>query len=326
MRQFDRFTTSHFGSCDAHPPDPSARRRRRTGFTLVELLVVIAIIAILMGLLLPAVQMAREAARNAQCKNNLKQMGLALLNYENAHQKFPPGWSAKNASDDPGWAWMSFVLPQIEQPALYDQINFKLTADQPTHDSIRISRLEMMMCPSAQWAVDTTFPLPRFELNDIDITRAMYVGNVGSEVVAEEMDDGDTCPSTQLLFGDSFGSNGVFYQASRTRYADILDGSSNTILVGERSGDIFHSTWLAVLPKSTFAGWRVVGWTGEPPNNPNYSQDPHFHGFAQFNSSHPSITNFAFCDGSTRGVVDEIEPAVFAAMGTIKGREIELEE
>lgn len=311
------------------PPDVVPRNQcnhKPRGFTLVELLVVIAIIAILMGLLVPAVQMARESARNTQCRNNLKQIGLALLSFESAHHRFPPGWSAETASDEPGWAWMSHALPQIEQRTIYDEINFKLTADLPVHDPVRTRVLNMMLCPSAGWADDYTFPLPRFEDSDIEITRAMYVGSVGSVVAREQMDDGEFCPSTQLLFGDSFGANGVFFQGSKTRYANIRDGSSHTLLVGERSRDLFHSTWLAVVPNSTFAGWRVVGWTGEPPNNPDYSTDPHFHGFAQFNSSHPDTTNFSFCDGSVRGIVDEIDPEVFKAMGSIKGREINQEE
>lgn len=303
------------------------RPSKRPGFTLVELLVVIAVIAILIGLLLPAVQSAREAGRNTQCKNNLKQIGLSLLNYENAHKRFPPGWSAKNSSEDPGWAWMSHALLQMEQRNLYEQIDFSLTADQEVHDQVRTERLGMMLCPSSiDWADEPVFDLPRFDKEDIPITRSMYVACMGSKVVEEIMEDGESCPSTQLLFGDSRGSNGVFFQDSRVRYADIRDGSSNTILVGERSGDIFHSTWLAVVPQSKFAGWRVVGWTGEPPNNPNYSTDPHFHGFAQFNSSHPSITNFVYCDGSVRGIVDEIDKDVFKAMGSIKGREVDQSE
>ena len=80
------------------------------------------------------------------------------------------------------------------------------------------------------------------------------------------------------------------------------------------------------MPNSTYAGWRVVGWTGEPPNNKSYSVEPHFHGFAQFNSSHFGMTNFGFTDGSVHGIADEIDVDVFKAMGSIKGREVQASE
>jgi hypothetical protein len=115
--------------------------------------------------------------------------------------------------------------------------------------------------------------------------------------------------------------DGIFYANSRTRFADIQDGSSNTILVGERSGDLFDSSWLGVVDGSKYTGWRVVGWTGEPPKNKGFSS-VHFHGFAQFNSMHPGITNFSFVDGATRTITDAIDPVVFRALGTIRGGEI----
>src|SRR5580704_13836676 len=109
---------------------PSSRAKR--GFTLIELLVVIAIIAVLIALLLPAVQQAREAARRTQCKNNLKQIGLALFNYHDACKTFPPGYVDQNGNPNltpdndlgPGWGWASFLLPYVDQGNTYNQINF----------------------------------------------------------------------------------------------------------------------------------------------------------------------------------------------------------
>src|SRR5688500_4365529 len=113
-------------------PRPVPRRR---GFTLIELLVVIAIIAVLIALLLPAVQQAREAARRTQCRNNLKQIGLALHNYHDVHNTFPMGYCAgmtyvDGASDtSPGWSWATYILPQLDQGPLYNQFNWSAAPD-----------------------------------------------------------------------------------------------------------------------------------------------------------------------------------------------------
>src|SRR5712672_3144627 len=113
--------------------------RSKRGFTLIELLVVIAIIAVLIALLLPAVQQAREAARRTQCKNNLKQLGLALHGYHDAFQVFPPGYVAGSPFKDgetdtsPGWGWPAMILPQFEQGALHDSINFSLPVQNPAN-------------------------------------------------------------------------------------------------------------------------------------------------------------------------------------------------
>ena len=115
-------------------------------------------------------------------------------------------------------------------------------------------------------------------------------------------------------------AHGIFYWNSQKNFSDIRDGISETIAIGETSTDIFDSTWLAVVDQTEYAGWRVVSWTAEPPNNPPTSEI-HFHGFAQFHSYHPGVVNFAFADGSVRIISDSNEPEIFLAMGTIKGHE-----
>src|SRR5262245_5154362 len=139
---------------------PTARRalRRSHAFTLIELLVVIAIIAVLIGLLLPAVQAAREAARRAQCVNNLKQIGLALHNYESSHGSFPAGYQswpgvgfrdAQTGDWGPGWGWLTALLPQVEQGTLYNSLNLILPCWGPANTTLVKTSLQVYLCPSA---------------------------------------------------------------------------------------------------------------------------------------------------------------------------------
>jgi prepilin-type N-terminal cleavage/methylation domain-containing protein len=192
-------------------------RRQRTGFTLVELLVVIAIIALLVGLLLPAIQSAREAARSFACRNNLKQISLALHSYESAHRKFPPG---RGMPVPRTFATYAYLLPFLEQSALHAQIDFL----QPPTDFVfetqsftgtanrtaAKARMNFLVCPSN--GRDGQVPGVIDKATD-------YVGNAGTGV---------------LNLGLLQGADGVLYENSATRFADIIDGTSQTAVFGER--------------------------------------------------------------------------------------------
>ena len=299
--------------------------KQRRGFSLIELLVVIAIIAILIAMFLPAVQNVREAARRTKCSSNLMQLGLANQSFNTSNSHFPNGWNGET-----GWGTISYLLPFIEQGNLYSKIDFSTFTDAVENFSIIKQRIPLLYCPSSG-NNSSTFQLEGLD-GFVDVGRTHYVGCIGSSVRQEDMGDGQLCPSADLL--DSIGFiDGMFYENSTTPLRDVRDGLSNTILMGERSANVFDSQWPGIIDGSEHTGWRVVGWTGEPPNNPP-RRDPvvivnddgseeileiHFHGFAQFNSMHGGgLTTFAFVDGSVRFISDDIDPRVFKAMGTIK--------
>jgi prepilin-type N-terminal cleavage/methylation domain-containing protein/prepilin-type processing-associated H-X9-DG protein len=281
----------------------SRSRSEREAFTLIELLVVISIIAVLIALLLPAVQAAREAARRAQCVNNLKQIGVALYNYESSVGAFPPGYidyqnNPNNTPDldmGPGWGWAAMVLPFLEQQPLYNSINFSLgitvvsNRASAGNSTAVVTSLSVFQCPSDGYnpqpviLYDSTFTNPIATVGHTN-----YVATSGWEecfmnatgnpqpIYANQYDgndlDGDP---TDGIYGSNsgitcgFGAAGIgmFWRNSNTRIAAVTDGLSNTVAVGERCTAHSPTTWVGAVTGARCPAWMATnGWT--TPNTP----------------------------------------------------------
>lgn len=221
--------------------------RRNRAFTLVELLVVLAVIGILVSLTLPAIQVARESARRTGCKNNLRQIGLALLHYHDTHSNFPSGYvyagptppppPAPNANgsgltrivdappptlqlqpNGPGWGWAALTLPFVEQQALHNQIDFHLSVERPQNEAARIVPLDHLACPSdPNVGVFTVY-------DELNLIRGRAATNSYAACFG----------SFGLMNTDPDYGNGLFQRNSGIGQRDIKDGSTQTIAIGER--------------------------------------------------------------------------------------------
>lgn len=252
--------------------------RDRTGFTLVELLVVIAIMGILVALLLPAVQSAREAARRGACTNHLKQIGLALHNYESAHRRLPPGYTSQSTTSPvpatrdpetwdapPGWGWSAHLLPYVEGSAVADQLDFEKPIWHANHLPVVHHRLELFLCPSATGPRESFFAVDSSEQPlsiggvQIELGRSHYVASHGQESCWGECG----ASSTGIVFTNIYTSetteiqidgeasrvaDGPFYRNSKTAFREVTDGLSNTIFLGEHSSALSDKTWVGVVP------------------------------------------------------------------------------
>ncbi|MFO0926213.1 MAG: DUF1559 domain-containing protein [Gemmataceae bacterium] len=325
--------------------------RTRNAFTLIELLVVIAIIAVLLGLLLPAVQKVRQAASMATCRHRLQQIGLALHTYHDAHAAFPPGYrqvtpppnSARTSLADllllpffgvwdvpppalvpqpqePGWGWAAYLLSFLEQNALAKQIDYNLAVEAPTMQNQRTFPLKSFTCPSD-------------ESTGYFLVMAQARSTHGNGILADASTNSYAACFGAMgqLSSKPDDGNGVFYRNSKTRIQDVTDGSSSTLAIGERCALFAQTPWAGVMTGGiaqttpgapvytsykTYAPSLVLARVGQKQLN-DPACEPH-----DFFSPHFASVAFVFADGSVHSLSTSMDVTVLQALATRAGGEI----
>jgi prepilin-type N-terminal cleavage/methylation domain-containing protein/prepilin-type processing-associated H-X9-DG protein len=294
------------------------RCRPRGGFTLIELLVVIAIIAILIGLLIPAVQKVREAANRASCQNNLHQIGVALHNYENANKAFPPG----RTTISPLHSWTAAILPYIEQQNVFNAYKYNVDWNNPTNYPAVQTQVAIFNCPS----------VPAGRRTDNTIAAAPACGDYAtiSEVHYQVCINCFGYPGFTGKTGDP-RQVGALIKDARTRMTDIKDGTSNTIMVAEDAARPAHymaaGVEVTVNPVNKEGGWADPGapfsLDGSNPdgtiNGPcpmNCSNNSEMYSF------HTGGAHVVFADGSVRFLNANMNLCTLAAIVTRAGKEV----
>jgi prepilin-type N-terminal cleavage/methylation domain-containing protein/prepilin-type processing-associated H-X9-DG protein len=301
------------------------------GFTLVELLVVITIIGILVALLLPAVQAAREAARRMQCLNNLSQIGIAIGNYESAHNVLPPGTVDKQGpihSVPQGYqmSWMVQILPFLEEASTYKHIDFSVGAYDPKNAPVRSIGISLFVCPSVGLMRNSPSSM---NPNSGGMGPAGAMPPMAAPPAATPPGaDGPINPNLGTWVTSNYAgchndveapinidNNGVLFLNSSIRQKDVTDGASNTIYVGEKLGDDGDLGWMS----GTRATLRNT--------NPSFGERSHPYEVKKapvtndlavggFDSEHPGVCNFLFGDGRVICISRSIDAKIFQQLGS----------
>jgi prepilin-type N-terminal cleavage/methylation domain-containing protein len=301
---------------------PAHRPPGRPAMTLVEVLVVVAIVALLIGLLLPAAQRVREAANQTACRNNLRQIGIALHAFHESRGRLPPGLLAEldtppeegEINSFPGWGWAAHLLPHLGQGPLSEQIVWEQSVGAPENVGVRTQVVKTFVCPS-------------------DLNTGLFV--VWSEYNAKLAQAATNSYAACFGFGGPIGEvadsgTGVFYRNSKTRFEDIRDGTATTLAVGERAALFCQSPWAGAITTGTvrtsmtaptyFAGIEespvmTLARTAPGPLNHSYSS-PY-----DFFTPHPAAGLFLFADGSVRSLAKHLPAPLWEAVGTRDGGE-----
>jgi prepilin-type N-terminal cleavage/methylation domain-containing protein/prepilin-type processing-associated H-X9-DG protein len=310
--------------------------RNRQGFTLVELLVVIAIIGVLVALLLPAVQAAREAARRSQCSNNLKQIGLALHNYHDSALTFPMGNFVRvSGSGVPplrsdGWTWHVRILPFAEQGPLYEKVRHVIGTDAGGTTSAeqllagRDTRLAFFQCPTHPNGGSHNPSKNGYQLST-------YNGVCGSTTFNNDQLD----QATDV----GYRGNGMFYMNSMVRFADVIDGTTNTFQVAEVQDELKgkpnSNRMRGSDRKYNFSGGSdsnpptdiseyLVGMENDDPINADTRDSSgHFNNDGEYAGSyHPGGAQFLMGDGSVRFIAETINMTIYRGLSTRDGGEV----
>ncbi len=275
-------------------------KQNRSAFTVIELLITLSIIVICTALILPAVQRSRNLARANQCKNNLKQLGLALHNYHDVHNTLPPGWVSHTpfANSPSAYGWQANILPFVEQAPLYDILEFRVPVGKDAFgSSVKGDALEKTIIPTYRCPDDTTDPLNKMRGG---WAVSNYSGNFGSNPSPRLAPNGgaEFWPGNLIT---PLRTNGIFWWCSSVRFRDITDGTSNTFMVGERSVNSAAGIWAGVRSNSIETDQVTdCSFGNEMNSNPG-----------AFSSLHPGGSFFLMCDGAVRMISENLDSQAF---------------